>query len=160
VRIDSYQRITFRLVATVQFDARYIAEEVQMAVEAGLADAFSFAQREFGQPVTAAEIIRVIHEVEGVIAVDLDALYSVGDAGRSLVVIAKLALRNRLGKVAGLTGVRPPVVKLAASPASTQSTLASFLPAHIARWVDGEVQLAQLLVIDETGIELTMKANR
>jgi hypothetical protein len=40
-----------------------------------LLDAFSFAAREFGQAVTAAEVLHVMHTVKGVEAVDLDELH-------------------------------------------------------------------------------------
>jgi hypothetical protein len=36
-----------------------------------------FERRPFGQAVTAAEVVAVIHGVEGVLAVDLDALHNV-----------------------------------------------------------------------------------
>ena len=35
---------------------------------------FSFASREFGQPVTVSEVMSVIQQVKGVVAVDIDYL--------------------------------------------------------------------------------------
>jgi predicted phage baseplate assembly protein len=118
VHIDNYELLTFNIEATVQFDSRYIAQEVQDEIEQALKEAFSFNQRDFGQPVTAAEIISVMHQVEGVVAVDLDALYSVPPDGKTV----------------------------------------SVLPAMSARFVNGNVLPAQLLLIDESGIDLTMKS--
>jgi hypothetical protein len=63
----------------VLVDARYISDDVIAAVRSALVDAFSFATREFGQPVTASEVTLVAQEVEGVVAVDLDALYATDD---------------------------------------------------------------------------------
>jgi hypothetical protein len=47
------------------------------AVRAALLDAFGFARRRFGQDVTAAEVVTVIHSVAGVQAVNLTALHLV-----------------------------------------------------------------------------------
>ena len=44
-------------------------------VELALRDGFSFARREFAQPVTRSEVIAAIQPVAGVIAVDIDKLY-------------------------------------------------------------------------------------
>lgn len=73
--VDSFERITFRLKARLQVDSRYTAEDVLARAEGALGTAFSFAARRFGQAVSAAEVIRVLQEVEGVVMVDLDALY-------------------------------------------------------------------------------------
>ena len=72
VRIDSIDALTFDVKATVLYDAAYVSDDVKASIEAALADAFCFDKREFAQPVTPAEIISVIHQVEGVVAVDLD----------------------------------------------------------------------------------------
>ncbi len=79
VQLDNYERLTFNVEAGVQFDKRYLAEDVQAQIEQALLDAFSFDQRAFGQPVTAAELLSAVQQVEGVIAVDLDALYLEGE---------------------------------------------------------------------------------
>ena len=44
-----------------------------LAIQQALAETFSFVKRAFGQPVTAAELLSVIHQVPGVIAVLLNA---------------------------------------------------------------------------------------
>ncbi len=74
VEIQSRELLTFGVEATVYHDPRYLAEEVSAEIENALVEAFSFEQRGFGQPVAAAEIIGVMHQVEGVVAVDLDDL--------------------------------------------------------------------------------------
>jgi hypothetical protein len=60
--------------AGIIIDARYLAEDVIARAEADLRKTFSFENRNFGQFVTAAEVLAVIQAVEGVIAVDLDKL--------------------------------------------------------------------------------------
>src|SRR5690606_15910396 len=74
VYVDNFQPRTFSLEAGVILDPRYIAEEVLDRIEAELRAAFSFAGRNFGQYVTAAEVLDVIQAIEGVVAVDLDRL--------------------------------------------------------------------------------------
>jgi hypothetical protein len=75
VRVDSYQRLYFNLKAKIRVDSRYEAEKVLDKVKMALEDAFAFKKRSFGQAVTAAGVVSVIQQVEGVIATDLDKLY-------------------------------------------------------------------------------------
>lgn len=74
VYVDSFQLRTFSLEAGVIVDPRYIVDEVLGNIEVNLRTTFSFEKRNFGQFVTAAEVLDVIQAVEGVIAVDLDRL--------------------------------------------------------------------------------------
>jgi predicted phage baseplate assembly protein len=78
-RIDSYQPLFFNVKAKVLIDPAYSAAAVLTAVETALKDTFSFEQRAFGQPVTAAEVVTVIQGVTGVVAADLDHLYRYRD---------------------------------------------------------------------------------
>lgn len=73
-RIDSYQPLFFNVKAKVLVDAAYAPAAVLTAVETALKANFSFEQRDFGQPVTAAEVVTVIQGVPGVVATDLDHL--------------------------------------------------------------------------------------
>jgi predicted phage baseplate assembly protein len=79
VIVENFHERTFAVAARVLVDAGYIAEEVLTGVGGALGDAFSFENREFGQPVTASEVMHVVQEVEGVVACDLDALYATDD---------------------------------------------------------------------------------
>jgi predicted phage baseplate assembly protein len=72
--MDSYDRVFFDVAATVLIDERHEAKKVLGAVRSAILNAFSFARRSFGQPVTAAEVVTVIQGVEAVVAVDLDGL--------------------------------------------------------------------------------------
>lgn len=65
---------SFRLSAGVFIDQRYVHEEVIAQAKRALLEAFAFEKRNFGQPVTAAEVMTIIQAVPGVIAVDLDEL--------------------------------------------------------------------------------------
>lgn len=120
VRVDSYQPLFCNLKAKILVDDRYPVDEVLGDVEAALLEGFGFNRRNFGQPVTAAEVVSVAQSVDGVTAVDLDQLYLVSDPS-------------------GPSQMTPPAV----------------LPASLATWpMGGELQLAQLLLINPVGIYL------
>ena len=78
-RIDSYQPLFFNVKAKVMVDSAYMPAAVLDAVEGALKETFSFERRDFGQPVTPAEIITTIQGVPGVVATDLDHLYRYRD---------------------------------------------------------------------------------
>lgn len=75
VVLDTFQPYVFFVAATVLIDDASLWDVVKADVEAALKDAFSFGQRGFGQPVSAAEVLQVMHDIDGVEAVDLDELY-------------------------------------------------------------------------------------
>jgi predicted phage baseplate assembly protein len=74
-KVISYEPLFFNIGLKVRVDPRYIVNDVLQAVTAALQDAFAFDDRDLGQSVTAAEAIKVVHGVTGVIAADLTALY-------------------------------------------------------------------------------------
>lgn len=78
--IDGFIPIHFGVCAQVLIDRRYEAASVLRDVEQHLAVRFDYDQRTFGQDIAASEIIAAIHAVEGIIAVDLDALFFVTDS--------------------------------------------------------------------------------
>jgi hypothetical protein len=75
VLIDSYQPLLFNVAARVLVDSQYSTPDVLVAVSGALTEAFSFDPRQFGQAVLKSEVLAVIQDVQGVVAVDLDALY-------------------------------------------------------------------------------------
>ena len=152
--------MSFSLGPTVLQDASYLADDVRVKIEDALLAAFSFDQLSFGRPATAAEIVSVIHQVEGVIAVDLDALYSQQPAGQPLVVIGNISqIRPLTGITAiGLPSIFKPVMDFDVIQWATKTQLTSVLPAEIARRENGDILPAQLLLINESGIDLTMKS--
>lgn len=74
VIVAGYAPLTFALEARVFVDEAYVAEDVVAAVEGALLGTFSFEARAFGQDVTTSEVLAAMQDVEGVVAVDLDAL--------------------------------------------------------------------------------------
>lgn len=75
VVLATFQPFVFFVTANVLVDDAYQWEDVEAAVRSTLTEAFGFAARAFAQPVTAAEVLQVMHGVDGVVAVDLDELY-------------------------------------------------------------------------------------
>jgi len=75
VSVASYVQCLFRLHAVVQVHPDHIPEKVLAAVEQELRECFSFAAREFGQPVTLSEVVAVLQDVQGVVAVNVKKLY-------------------------------------------------------------------------------------
>ena len=102
VFVDSFQLQTFSLEAGVLIDPRRVAEEVLARVESDLRRTFSFENRNFGEFVTAAEVLAVIQAVEGVIAVDLDKLKrdDASKIGKSLKAVLE-AERARIDEESG-----------------------------------------------------------
>jgi len=78
VRAVSYQKALFRISGKIKVDPDYEAEKVLAAANDTLRDAFSFAKRQFGQPVNLSEVIALVQAVAGVVAVDIDSLYRTG----------------------------------------------------------------------------------
>ena len=79
VEVASFDRRYFDLEASLRIDPAYVAADVLEAARRAALDAFSFARRSFGQPVTAAEVVEELQRVPGVVAVYLRALYAVGE---------------------------------------------------------------------------------
>ncbi|HEY5756514.1 MAG TPA: putative baseplate assembly protein [Steroidobacter sp.] len=76
LQVDSYRTLLFSVSGRLRVDATFVASDVIAAVTAALMDAFSFERRNFGQAVLKSEVLAVMQSVPGVVAVDLDALYS------------------------------------------------------------------------------------
>jgi len=74
VRIISYTQRLFTVKARFRRHLDHRLEDVVAAQSDALRKAFHFSRRRFGQPVTAAEVITVLQNTAGVIAVDLDEL--------------------------------------------------------------------------------------
>ncbi|WP_413167478.1 putative baseplate assembly protein [Capilliphycus salinus ALCB114379] len=80
VQVDSYDRLLFNLEAKLLLDRRYEAEAIKNKVHTALNSNFAFDRRQFAQAVTASEVVAIIQNIEGIVAVDLDALYQVGSS--------------------------------------------------------------------------------
>jgi predicted phage baseplate assembly protein len=116
VRVDNFKLLTFNLDATVIIDERYEEKLVLAQIEADLNTAFAFAQRSFGQPVTAAEVVTLMQQVPGVIATDLNQLYVTGATAQlNQVLSAPIAyLLNGAVQPARLLLINSVGVKIAA----------------------------------------------
>jgi predicted phage baseplate assembly protein len=79
VWFDTFAARAFALRASLVVETAFVFDDVARAVDATLRGAFSFAQRRFAQPVTGSEILRLVHTVAGVVAVDLDALWDAAE---------------------------------------------------------------------------------
>ncbi len=78
----SFLETLFRVAADVAYDPDYDSTAVQAAIVSCLRQRYSFAQRSFGQGVSADEITALIQNVPGVIAVNVTSL-TVGDTSRA-----------------------------------------------------------------------------
>jgi hypothetical protein len=74
VRVSPHTALTFTLTARLAVDRDLIQADVFAAVEAALTAAFTFEVRNFGQGVSASNILAVMQNVPGVVAVDLETL--------------------------------------------------------------------------------------
>jgi hypothetical protein len=83
VQLRSYRPVTFRLATTVIRDETYEPDAIREAVEDAVRTVFSFTPRAFGQSVTLSEVVAVVHDVAGVVGVDVDLLYRGPAASRS-----------------------------------------------------------------------------
>lgn len=93
--LASFQPRTFDLSGTLLLDNRYDPEQLKSAATQRLLAAFSFSNRQFGEGVSAADIIALVQSVEGVVAVDLDTLHRTDQAAeRKTYVGAAIARWN------------------------------------------------------------------
>lgn len=116
VVIDGYEPVHFNVRAVLLLEPDHAGRREAILVEArsALTRAFEFQRRAFTQPVASSEVVALLQAIEGVKAVDLQALHVQGE---------------------------PPA-------------LHNLLLAQPARWVVDQLQPAQLLLINEFGIDL------
>jgi hypothetical protein len=153
VVVTGYVPRTFSLSAGLILDSQYDSDDVIAGAADALEEEFSFAKRCFGQPVTAAEVVKALQSTAGVIAVDIDSL--------TLDAVSQKGSATQTKSKYTLPGVSPwkntkvePVPVPQSSAAST-----SLLPADSADFdIDnGRIELAELLLINEQGIHLYPK---
>jgi predicted phage baseplate assembly protein len=75
LRVEPFQKRTFQTWATLRLYPDYLPDRVAAAVNAAMHTRFSFAAREFGQPVYKGEVIATMQGAPGVVAVQLRALF-------------------------------------------------------------------------------------
>jgi predicted phage baseplate assembly protein len=81
VQVDTFEQRYFRVEATVSIDPDADAARVLDAAAAALRERFTFANRDFGQRVTSAEVMSALQGVAGVAACTLSALVKVDESG-------------------------------------------------------------------------------
>ncbi len=80
---------TFKVALKVAVDPAYESDAVLSGVESALRTAYSFDARGFTEPVFLSGIESVAHTVAGVLAVDVDRLYTGTTAGRNERLLAQ-----------------------------------------------------------------------
>jgi predicted phage baseplate assembly protein len=79
LRVASYQPVLVQLVASINVDQdNYLADQVLAQVWQNLSATFSFAQRRLGQNLATSEIVQVIQDTAGVIALRVQGLFPSG----------------------------------------------------------------------------------
>ena len=90
VVLQPYVRRYFQLSTKIFVSRDYLLSDVETASHQALDSHFCFDRRSLGQPVTAAEVISILHSVSGITSVDLDALAHIEDG--SLVRVGDVPL--------------------------------------------------------------------
>lgn len=73
--VEPHRPALFNVKASVKVNADFLPEKVLAAVEESLRSRLSFEARSFGEAVALSEVIAVIQEVPGVVAVDVNAFH-------------------------------------------------------------------------------------
>lgn len=77
--VASYRPAFFKVAAKIKIAFGYTQEIVLQAVQDRLRNAFSFAARNFGQPVVLSEVIAEMQDVAGIDALTVTQLYRLDD---------------------------------------------------------------------------------
>ena len=119
VVLQGYREQRFSIAARVLVEERRDRPTVHAAIVAALEAEFAFPRRGFGQAVTQAEVVARIQAVDGVVAVDLEALYREGSPPASATLLVASAAQRLGGRyqAAELLRLRPSGVTLAELPA-------------------------------------------
>lgn len=75
VKVVNYQSRIFRAVLKIYYDDRYSGNTIEEAARVSLAARYSFAAMHLGEAVTSAEFLAILHEIPGVVGIDLDFLH-------------------------------------------------------------------------------------
>jgi predicted phage baseplate assembly protein len=75
IAVQSYQPAFFQIEAGIKVQADYDPDTVLTEIESALRTGFGFDARIFGQALRRSEVMAAMHQVPGVLALDLDALY-------------------------------------------------------------------------------------
>ncbi len=81
--VSDYHPVALQIEAAIKLDASYQTETVQAAAQSTLADYFDFDNLNLGQPIHLSDVYRVVQEVEGVEAVEVNRLQFKSPADRA-----------------------------------------------------------------------------
>lgn len=102
--LGNHTRIGVTLDAALVIDTpTYLADTVIAAVTAAVEAYFAFDQLDLGRAVYLSDLYRVMHAVDGVVAVDVNDFRRVGAAGRTRVATAVMAASSELITLESLT---------------------------------------------------------
>ncbi len=96
---------TFRLALKVAVDPGHESKPVLAGVENALRTAYAFVARDLIQSVVLSELIAIVHALAGVVAVDVDRLYTGANPDRSERLVAQRAAAAPDGTHANPAGV-------------------------------------------------------
>jgi hypothetical protein len=117
VRAESFVERLFRVKGTLRVDPDRTPDVVRDEAVKVLRKRFAFDAREFGQPVALSEVVATLHRVDGVLSVDVDALW-VGETATTpppeRLVAALPAPRDRTPLPAELLTLHPAMPDLKA----------------------------------------------
>lgn len=82
--LANYTPIFFNIEAKIRTHPDYIRENVLKDAEKRLRTEFSFEKRNFGQGVARSEVLAILQNTEGVLAVDLDCFYKTDSSEKKL----------------------------------------------------------------------------
>jgi uncharacterized phage protein gp47/JayE len=124
ITIQSFVETLFGLTANMQYDPAYDQPTVQAQVLATLSQAYSFAQRSFGQGVSMDEIAAIIQNVPGIVAVNVQqtnvvASSAAGDLAGAANGFSVAAWNNWIAQQVAVP--RP--------PSSSPNAISAYLPA-------------------------------
>jgi predicted phage baseplate assembly protein len=98
--VQSYEPRLFQLAAAVKVDADFLPEKVLATVEQRLREQFSFDARNLGQPVSLSEVVAVMQNVRGVVAVEVNAFFA-SDPNITTASALKQRLEARMPRAGG-----------------------------------------------------------
>jgi len=107
----------FNCRASIWIDIRYESDRVVAAVDEALRQAYSFEARELAQSVFEGEVVTLMQGLDGVTAVDVDALEPYVETGEASTRAATLSVPARRAYIDAATGILEPAELWLINPA-------------------------------------------
>jgi len=141
--VATYEPVSFGLAAQVFIEPGHDQTTVVQAATNAVTDAFSFGNRSLGQPVFESDVIAAIQGAQGVLAVDLTALYVTTPPPTGATGVPS-------GRPINYMRTLP-----RKQPLKAKGTLPVALPSRRARLENGVKLAAQLVTIDPNQVLVT-----